>query len=61
MTDTPAVIQATFHNFKPVLGRKQLQLIFEVPIEHMQHVLAATGAPGEANWFAIAKMENIET
>lgn len=60
MTELPSAIQATFHNFKPVLGRKQIQLIFEVPMEHMQTVLQFLGPPSSdgANWFAIARLQH---
>jgi hypothetical protein len=58
MTDAPAVIQATFSDWRTVKGRKQLQLIFEVPLEQQGEVLAMLGAPEPSNprWYAIAEM-----
>lgn len=62
MTDEPAAFRATFHNFKPVLGRKVVQLIFEIPLEEWPGVMQVTGAPnpGEAPWFGIARMNKPE-
>ena len=58
MTDQ-AVIQATFSDWRTVKGRKQLQLIFEVPLERQAEVLNMLGAPmPEAEiWCAIARLE----
>lgn len=55
MTD-PAVIAATFSDWRPVKSRKVLQLIFEVPVEKTELVLNTLGAPmpHEDNWCAIA-------
>lgn len=55
MTDA-AVIQATFADWRTVKGRKQLQLIFEVPLERQKEVLNTLGAPSAADpaWCAIA-------
>ena len=52
----PAAIKATFCNFKNVVGRKQLQLHFEIPIEQAGQVYEALGWPDAANpkWVAIA-------
>lgn len=54
----PAVLQATFADWRTVKGRKQLQLIFEVPIEQQAHVLSVLGAPlsDTATWVAIARL-----
>jgi hypothetical protein len=56
MADNLAVIQATFSDWRTVKGRKQLQLIFEVPIEQQGDVLARLGAPSgdSPKWCAIA-------
>jgi len=60
MTDDRAAFRATFHNFKPVLGRKVVQLIFEIPLEELPAVMQITGAPNpaEAPWFGIARLQN---
>jgi len=51
-----AIIQATFATYRPVAGRKVLQLVMEVPIEAQSHVFAALGypVPDETKWVAIA-------
>ncbi len=53
-------IEADFATWRPVQGRKVLQLIFEVPIEQTQNVLDMLGIPqpGESKWCAIALMNN---
>lgn len=58
MTDL-AVIRATFSDWRTVKGRKQLQLIFEVPLEQQKEVLSRLGAPDSANplWCAIALLD----
>ena len=48
MTDL-AVIRATFSDWRTVKGRKQLQLIFEVPIEQQKEVLTRLGAPNPSD------------
>lgn len=45
MTDEPAAIKAVFADWRTVKGRKQLQLIFEVPLEQQGLVLKMLGAP----------------
>lgn len=54
----PRVIQATFADWRTVKGRKQLQLIFEVPLEQQEVVLKMLGAPmpNDAKWYAIARL-----
>lgn len=49
-------IEADFATWRPVQGRKILQLVFEVPIERTQHVLDMLGIPqpGASKWCAIA-------
>jgi hypothetical protein len=51
-------IEADFATWRPVQGRKVLQLVFEVPIEQTQHVLDMLGIPqpGASKWCAIALM-----
>lgn len=50
------IIQATFADWRTVKGRKQLQLILEVPLEQQAHVLTMLGAPNPSDpqWCAIA-------
>lgn len=54
-----AVIRATFSDWRTVKGRKQLQLIFEVPLEQQQDVLTKLGAPKPSDplWCAIAVLD----
>ena len=54
----PAAILATFAGFKqPVVGRRVVPLVFEVPIEQFQEALKALGTPDAANptWCGIAR------
>jgi single-strand DNA-binding protein len=55
----PRVIQADYANWRPVAGRKVLQLVFEVPIEQTEQVLKMLGVPmpGESKWCAIASVD----
>lgn len=59
MTDQPAAFKGTFHDMKFVKGRKQAQVIVEVPIEHAAAVVAAFGAPNPENpvWIALARLD----
>lgn len=52
-------IEADFATWRPVAGRKVLQLIFEVPIEQTEQVLKMLGVPqpGESKWCAIALLK----
>lgn len=58
MSDEPRVIAATFHDWRPVKGRKQLQLVFEVPLEQQTEVLTLLGPPSYERpaWYAIARL-----
>jgi hypothetical protein len=55
----PKVIQAVFYNWRPIVGHKRLQLIFEVPLEDTNIVLKMLGAPmpDKETWCAIALLE----
>lgn len=55
MTDL-AVIQATFCDFRIVKGRKQAQLVFELPLEMAQDAITKLGMPQPSDpaWCAIA-------
>ena len=56
MTAPPKVIKAVFYTWRPVVGHKRLQLVFEVPLEETQEVLTMLGAPmpDREIWCAIA-------
>jgi len=53
----PAAILATFSDFRLIKGRKQAQLVFEVPMEKAKEALDNLGMPDPAGgtWFAIVK------
>ena len=56
----PAIIKATFSDYRRVRGRKVGQLVFEVPLELLHD--AITGLGGEPSvendtWVAIARLE----
>jgi hypothetical protein len=55
----PRVIKATFHDWRTVKGRKQLQLVFEVALEEQQTVLTMLGPPESSGskWCAIALLD----
>jgi len=59
----PRVIRADYANWRPVAGRKVLQLILEVPIEQTADVMEKLGVPmpGESKWCAVALLENGNT
>lgn len=54
------IIRADFSNWRPIQGRKVMQLIFEVPIEEAEAALKMLGIPqpGASTWCAIALLEN---
>lgn len=56
---TKPVLQADFATWRPVQGRKVLQLIFEVPIENTEHVLKILGVPnpGDSKWCEIKLLQ----
>lgn len=60
MTDL-AVIKATFCDFRIVKGRKQAQLVFELPLEMAQDAITKLGMPKPSDpaWCAIALL-NVE-
>lgn len=55
----PRVIRADYSNWRPVAGRKVLQLILEVPIEQTADVMEKLGfpLPGESKWVAVALLD----
>ncbi len=57
----PQVIKAVFYNWRPVVGHKRLQLIFEVPLEDTSVVLKMLGPPmpDKETWCAIALLEPV--
>lgn len=56
-------IAATFSGFKPVLSRKAVQLVFEIPVEKFQEALATLGTPGIETdvWCGIALMPELRS
>jgi hypothetical protein len=59
MTDEPAAIQASFADFRLIKGRKQAQIILEIPIEGADAALAALGGipqPQSERWLAVARL-----
>jgi hypothetical protein len=55
----PAAIQGEFANYKPVMGRKVLQLVIEIPVEQALEALQALGTPtgGTSIPVAIARLD----
>jgi hypothetical protein len=63
MTDNAAAIRATFSDFRLIKGRKQAQLILEVPIEEADNAIAALGGipqPHSDRWVAVARLNGVE-
>lgn len=58
MTDR-CILQADFSSFRPVSGRRVLQLVFEIAIENGEEALKMLGMPipGEHRWCAIALLD----
>ncbi len=54
MTDQPAAFKASFHSLRSVVGRKQIQLVFEVPNEQLGLVASILE---QDNWYGIAKLD----
>jgi len=52
-------IAATFHSFRTVAGRKQIQLVFEAPVEQTGKILDLLGTPdpGGSKWVGIAPLQ----
>lgn len=52
-------IDAEYVNWRTVIGRKVLQLVFEIDISRQQEVLTMLGVPtvGESKWVAIAPLD----
>jgi hypothetical protein len=62
MTDEPAAIKATFSDFRLIKGRKQAQLVLEIPIEEADRALAALGGipqPQSDHWVAVARLNGV--
>jgi hypothetical protein len=65
MTDQPAAIQAiqaTFADFRLIKGRKQAQLVLEIPIEEADKALAVLGGipqPQSDCWVAVARLNGV--
>lgn len=57
--NAPDAIRGTFCDFRPVKGRKVVQIVVEAPIEQADEVLAALGGfpqPDAERWVAIARL-----
>jgi hypothetical protein len=64
MTDEPAAIKATFSDFRLIKGRKQAQLILEIPIEQADNALDVLGGipqPQSDCWVAVARLNGVAT
>jgi hypothetical protein len=62
MTYQPAAIQATFADFRLIKGRKQAQLVLEIPIEEADNALAVLGGipqPQSDCWVAVARLNGV--
>jgi hypothetical protein len=62
MTDEPAAIQASFADFRLIKGRKQAQIILEIPIEGADAALAALGGipqPHAESWVGVARLNGV--
>jgi hypothetical protein len=62
MSDQPAAIQATFADFRLIKGRKQAQLVLEIPIEEADNALAVLGGipqPQSDCWVAVARLNGV--
>lgn len=56
----PMAIRATFHDIRPIKGRKLAQLVFEIPVEQADEALAALGGyprPDHERWCGIALLD----
>lgn len=63
MDDAPAAIRASFADFRLIKGRKQAQLILEIPIEGADAAIAALGGipqPQSDRWVAVARLNGVE-
>lgn len=54
MTDQPAAFKASFHSLRSVVGRGQIQLIFEIPTEALSLVGGSLVAD---SWYGIARLQ----
>ncbi len=56
MTGAPKAIKARYADWKPVKGRKVLQIVLEVPLEQQGETLSLLGAPMPDRdlWVAVA-------
>jgi len=57
MTMSKAAFCGTYHNLRPVIGRKLVQVVVEIPIERMADFVSAFGAPSPDTWIALARMD----
>jgi hypothetical protein len=62
MTDNATAISATFADFRLIKGRKQAQLVLEIPIEEADNALAVLGGipqPQSDCWVAVARLNGV--
>lgn len=55
MTDK-AAISGTYHNLRPIVGRKVFQVHIEIPIEWLETFVTTFGAPNPDTWIAMARL-----
>jgi hypothetical protein len=60
MSGAPKAIQARYADWRPVKGRKVLQIVLEVPLEQQNEVLKLLGAPlpDRDLWVAVAVLSD---
>ena len=60
MQGAPRAVQARYADWRPVKGRKVLQIVLEVPLEHQGEVLNLLGAPMPDRdlWVGIALLKD---
>src|SRR4051812_7824397 len=62
MSDQPAALRACFSDFRLIKGRKQAQLVLEIPIEEADNALAVLGGipqPQSDCWVAVARLNGV--
>lgn len=60
MTERAAILEATYHDLRFVKGRKQCQIVLEIPTERAQAFVSMFGTPDPANpaWVALARLNS---
>jgi hypothetical protein len=60
--ESPAALRACFSDFRLIKGRKQAQLVLEIPIEEADNALAVLGGipqPQSDCWVAVARLNGV--